>query len=123
MLLLCVLTGIYVELYINNKSVSNGKQSHKLLEYYAVDIEYSAREISANCVDANDKVLKTETLTTTGAASQIQLEWTYPYNSESEYNNTIYGDGLDVALISVYVLDAQDRNSTKFKQYDTIFSG
>ena len=99
----------YVELFINNKSVSNGKQYVKPLEYYAVDVTYSAGEISVNCVDANDKILETKSIQTTGKAVQIKLEWDYPYNSESEYNNTIYGDGLDVALISVYVLDDQNR--------------
>jgi len=99
----------YVEMFINKQSVSNGKVKVQPLEYYSAKIKYEAGEIRAHCLDANGKVLMTKVLETTGAPSALKLEWTYPYNSESVMNNTIIGDGQDVALISVFVVDSEGR--------------
>ena len=99
----------YVELFVNNKSMSNGKEKVRPLEYYSVDIRYEAGEIKAACLDEDDNILMTKVLETTGAAVALKLEWSYPYNSESDMQNTIVGDGQDVALISVYVVDSEER--------------
>ena len=97
----------YVELFINNKSMSNGKQQIKPLQYYSINVTYVEGAIQANCynLSSDNNILATKLIETTGEASRIKLELEYPSNS----NNTIHGDGLDVALISVYVVDDQNR--------------
>ena len=112
----------YVELFINNKSVSNGKQQVKPLEYYSASITYSPGEIKANCISGDNEILATKVIETTGSPSTIKLEWEYPYNSESKQPNTIYGDGLDVALISAYVQDNQNRTVPNANNQTITFS-
>ena len=51
-----------VELFVNNKSVSNGKQTVKPLEYLSATIQYEPGEIKAVCTDSGGKVAATQTM-------------------------------------------------------------
>lgn len=45
-----------------------------------------------------------------GRATALRLKWAYPYNNgNGTGENAIIGDGQDVALISVFVVDSQNR--------------
>eukprot|EP01084_Bolivina_argentea_P083666 151480_1 len=100
----------YVEVFVNNKSISNGKQPVDPLKYYSLSVKYEPGSISANCLDSNNKILKTTMIQTTNKPIAIKLSWAYPYNTTQ-----IIGNGQDVALINVFVIDDKNRivpNST-----------
>eukprot|EP01084_Bolivina_argentea_P180802 312356_1 len=99
----------YVELFLNNKSLTNGKQKINVGEYFSMNVTWIYGALSCNCYDVNNNTLKIKTLETTNEPHAIKLGWEYPYNEESITNNTIVSDGQDVALINVFVVDNQNR--------------
>ena len=56
----------FINLYINNVSVSNGQQAVEPLTYYAQNVKFEKGEIRAECVDGGGAVLKATALQTTG---------------------------------------------------------
>ena len=94
----------YVEVFLNNKSLSNGKQRVEPLEYYGLDVDYEPGVLSVNCLDENDNILGTKAIETTNEPYGITLSQEYPYK-----NGDIIGDGQDVAMINVFVVDNENR--------------
>ena len=99
----------YVELFINNKSQSNGqKQKIEYLEYYSVKVNYEPGVISCNCYDSNNNILKTSIIETTNKAYAIKLQQEYPYNNES-----IIGENHNVL--------PNNDNPSKTDQYNKLY--
>jgi len=66
-------------------------------------VEYVSGSISGIGYDSTGAAIAKQTIETTGAAANIILESEYPNNGK------IMADNQDVALIKVYVTDAQGR--------------
>eukprot|EP01084_Bolivina_argentea_P067168 122386_1 len=93
-----------IELLLNNKSLGNA--TVKQLNHATFNVQYSPGVLTAKCRDNNSKVLMIYDLETTNKANAIKMEFEYPYNTN---NNQIYGDGQDVCLIKVKIIDNQNR--------------
>jgi len=98
----------FVELFLNG--VSHGKQSVSLnvsntnAFFASWTVSFQAGDLVGKGYDTNGAAVLTQTISTTGAPSAIQL-------SLEAYagKNGIIADGQDVAMIAVSVIDAQGR--------------
>ena len=61
----------FINLYINNVSVSSGKQLVEPLTYYAQNVKFERGEIRAECIGETAAVLKTTSLQTTGIVLRL----------------------------------------------------
>jgi hypothetical protein len=85
------------ELFVNN--VSQGKKTVPKLGHLEWSPNYSPGTIEIRAYDSTNKVIATQTVTTTGAPAAIKLE--------IEAGTQIDADGQDAALIKVSIVDAQ----------------
>jgi len=85
------------ELFVNN--VSQGKKTVSKLSHVEWSPNYSPGTIEVRGYDSTNKVIATQTVTTTGAPAAIKLE--------IEAGTQIYADGQDAALIKVSIVDGK----------------
>ncbi len=90
-----------VELFLNGKSLGQGKQRHRFL-YTFENIEWQPGELRAVGRDAEGQQLCEAKVQTTGEAVAVKLK-------ARAAPNGLKADGADVALIEVEVVDAQGR--------------
>jgi hypothetical protein len=87
-----------VELFVN--SASQGKKTVPKLGHVEWSPNYAPGSIEVRAYDSTNKVIATETISTTGSPAAIKLQ--IEAGAEG-----IYADGQDAALIMVSIVDAQ----------------
>ncbi|MDH6343813.1 beta-galactosidase [Parabacteroides sp. PFB2-12] len=94
-----VSTGDRVELFLNGRSLGEGKQTYRFLFTFDA-VQWEKGTLEAVSYDAEGKELSRYKQQTTGEAKSLKLTLMHSPNG-------VYADGADLALVQVEVVDAQ----------------